>query len=76
MSIMYQGEEGLVGHPGMGKLQLLPVGSHRIDQKPWDGGDGPKSGVAQALEGFNPSCDDYDAGGRGRRAHPYNKCSW
>ena len=76
MSIVYQGEEWLVGCPGGGKLQQLLVGSHRIGQMPWDGGDGQKRGVAYALEGFSPSYDDYDAGGGWGRAHPHDKCSW
>ena len=73
-SVVYQGEEGLVGHPGGGRLQQLLVGSHPISWMPWNGGDGQKRGVAHALEDFSQSYYDYDAG-RGRKAHPRNKCS-
>ena len=58
-SIVYQGEEGLVGCQGGGNLPQLPV----IGQLPWDGGDGQKRCVANELKGFGPSDDDYDARG-------------
>ena len=73
MSVVYQDEEGLVGHPCEGRLQQLVVSSHWIVWMPWNGGDGQKRGVAYALEGVSPS---YDAKGDGRRSHPHDKCSW